>query len=73
MPAGRRQLVNWIDARDIAEVAALVLADPEPHHGQGATEDPTMARLLGRPGRSIETYIHDHAHLWARPSGARAA
>ena len=37
VPAGRRQPVNWIDARDIAEVAALVLADPKPHRGQSYT------------------------------------
>lgn len=130
VPAGTRQPVNWIDARDIAAVAALVLADPAPHRGQsytlagpgpvpwsvvvsalsealgrpvryvpasvpgyawhlsrrglprgaivvqtilhfllrfgqGATEDPTMARLLGRPGRSIQEYVADHAALWS--------
>ncbi len=37
VPAGIKQPVNWIDARDIAEVAALVLADPEPHRGQNYT------------------------------------
>jgi uncharacterized protein YbjT (DUF2867 family) len=133
VPAGRTQPVNWIDARDIAEVAALVLADPVHHRGadytlqgpgpvpwahvvevlsialgrsiryepaaivgyvrhlarrglptgaiavqtalhvllrfgQGAGEDPTLARLLGRPGRTIAQYIRDHAHVWARPS-----
>ncbi|MCR9163469.1 MAG: NmrA family NAD(P)-binding protein [Nannocystaceae bacterium] len=129
VPAGRAQPVNWIDARDIAEVAALVLADPQAHRGkdytlagpgavpwsevtgalsralgrtivyepasvlgyvrhlsrrglpkgaimvqtilhfllrfgQGATEDPTLERLLGRPGRTIGEYVHDHAALW---------
>lgn len=133
VPAGRHQPVNWIDARDIAEVAALVLADPAPHRaqdytlagpgpvpwsevtaaltqvlgrsiryepasvagyalhlskrgnprgailvqtvlhfllrfGQGATEDPTLERLLGRPGRSVHDYIADHADLWAPPN-----
>jgi uncharacterized protein YbjT (DUF2867 family) len=131
VPAGRRQPVNWIDARDIAEVAALVLSNPEAHRGenytlagpgpvawsqvadaltsalgrpiryapasvvgymlhlsgrnmprgailvqtilhfllrfgQGATEDPTLERLLGRPGRGIRDYIEDHAELWRR-------
>lgn len=129
VPAGRRQPVNWIDARDIADVAALVLADPVPHRGQsytlagpgpvpwsevtdalsttlgrpiryvpasllgyarhlarrglprgaivvqsilhfslrfgqGAGEDPTLERLLGRPGRTVREYIVDHAQLW---------
>lgn len=132
VPAGRRQPVNWIDARDIAEVAALILAEPTPHRGknytlagpgavpwsevtgaltcalgrpiryqpasvagymrhlshrglppgaivvqtllhvllrfgQGATEDPTLEQLLGRPGRTIRQYIEDHADLWAKP------
>lgn len=136
VPAGRKEPVNWIDTRDIAEVAALVLADPEPHRGQsytlagpgavpwsevtsaltaalgrpiryvpasvfgymlhlsrrglprgaivvqtllhvllrfgqGATEDPTLERLLGRPGRSLRHYIDDHAELWARPGGSQ--
>ncbi len=126
VPAGRRQPVNWIDARDIAEVAALVLTEPERHRGhsytltgpgavpwsevtealtatlgrpivyqpasvpgyarhlwrrglpggailvqtllhfllrfgRGATEDPAMAQLLQRPGRSVREYIEDHA------------
>lgn len=132
VPAGRTQPVNWIDVRDIAEVAALVLADPAPHRGQdytlagpgpvpwsevvdalssatgrairyqpasvlgylrhlrrrglprgavlvqtilhvllrfgqGAGVDPTLARLLGRPGRSVRQYVEDHAALFARP------
>ncbi|MCB9736093.1 MAG: NmrA family NAD(P)-binding protein [Deltaproteobacteria bacterium] len=134
VPAGQRQPVNWIDARDIAAVAALVLADPEPHRGQsytlagpgavpwsevtdalsralgrpiryepasvlgymrhlsrrglprgailvqtllhvllrfgqGATEDATLARLLGRPGRSVREYVAEHAALWAKAGG----
>jgi len=129
VPAGHAR-VNWIDVRDVAEVAALVLTNPEPHRaqsytltgpgavpwsqvvealsavrkrptryeaasvlgyarhlaqrglprgailvqtvlhvllrfGQGATEDPTLERLLGRPGRSIEEYISDHADVWS--------
>ncbi len=132
VPAGRKP-VNWIDARDIAEVAALILEDPQPHRacdytlagpgpvpwaevvatlsrllgreiryepasvwgyirhlnrrglprgaiavqtilhfllrfGQGALEDPTLERLLGRPGRSVHEYIADHIQLWTRPS-----
>jgi uncharacterized protein YbjT (DUF2867 family) len=137
LPAGRKQPVNWIDARDIAEVAALVLADPAPHRGQdytlagpgavpwsevtdaltsalgrpiryepapvlgymrhlsrrglprgaimvqtmlhfllrfghGATEDPTLERLLGRPGRTVRQYIHDHAELWRANTAAES-
>jgi len=138
VPAGRRQPVNWIDARDIADVAALVLEDPEPHRsqsytlagagpvpwsevidalstalgrtiryepasivgyarhlarrglprgaiavqtilhvllrfGQGAKEDPTLERLLGRRPRTIREYIEDRAPRFARPGEAAAA
>lgn len=130
LPAGD-QPVNWIDVRDIAEVVAIVLREPERHRGesytlagpgpvpwsevtsaltsalgrpiqyvpasvfgyarhlsrrglprgailvqtilhfllrfgQGATVDPTLERLLGRPGRSVRDYITDHAALWTR-------
>jgi uncharacterized protein YbjT (DUF2867 family) len=129
VPAGRRP-VNWIDVRDVAEVAALVLTDPAPHRGrsytlagagpvpwsevtgalsaalgrpityqpasvlgyvrhlarrglprgailvqtilhvllrfgQGATVDPTLARLLGRPPRTIRQFVEDSAQVWA--------
>ena len=37
VPAGRKEPVNWIDARDIAEVAALILAAPDAHRGQSYT------------------------------------
>ncbi len=132
VPAGNRS-VNWIDVRDVAEVAAIVLSDPEAHRGQnytlagpgpvpwsevtaaltqtlgrpiryesasivgymrhlagqglpraaivvqtilhfllrfgqGATVDPTLERLLGRPGHSIREYVSDHAQIWARPA-----
>ena len=32
--------------------------------GQAATIDPTLARLLGRPPRTIADYIRDHTTLW---------
>ncbi|MFW5966992.1 MAG: NmrA family NAD(P)-binding protein [Persicimonas sp.] len=132
VPAGRRQPVNWIDARDIADVAALIFDAPEEHRGQnytltgpgpvpwthvtgvlsevlgrpiryepasvvgymihlsrrdlpfsaimvqtllhfllrfgqGATMEPTLEQLLGRPGRTIRQYIEDHAEIWAKP------
>lgn len=132
VPAGMKP-VNWIDVRDIAEVAALVLCEPEKHRGQnytlagpgpvpwsevtdaltkalgrtiayepasvlgymrhlsrrglprgailvqtvlhfllrfgqGATVDPTLEQLLGRPGRGVRDYVTDHARLWAKRS-----
>lgn len=130
VPAGRAP-VNWIDVRDIAEVAARVLLAPEAHRGQsytltgpkpvpwsevtdalsqalgrtvryepasvlgyvrhlsrrglprgailvqttlhfllrfgqGATVDPTLERLLGRPGRSVREFIVESAEVWRR-------
>jgi uncharacterized protein YbjT (DUF2867 family) len=130
VPAGHAP-VNWIDVRDVADVAALVLSAPEKHRGQsytlcgpgpvawvevtaaltaalgrpiryepasllgyvrhlsrqqlptgailvqtilhfllrfgqGAVTDPTLERLLGRPGRSVREYIDDHAQLWVK-------
>lgn len=132
LPAGQG-LVNWIDVRDVAAVAARVLLSPDAHRaqaytlsgpravpwsevtghltaalgrpiryeaasvpafvlhlrrrglsaseivvqtvlhgllrfGQGATEDPTLARLLGRPGRPVDEYIRARAAVWARPA-----
>ena len=131
VPAGRKQPVNWIDTRDIAEVATLILANPATHRGQsytlagpapvpwsevtrslsealersiryepasligymrhlsrrglprdaimvqtilhfllrfgqGANEDPTLERLLGRAPRTIHHYIQDHIEIWRR-------
>ncbi len=128
LPAGRAK-VNWIDVRDVADVAALIFANPERHRaksysltgpnpmsldhvarimsevtgrpidyeavsipgymlhlhrrqlpagaifvqtilhallrcGQGAEFDPTLEQLLGRPGRSLETYIRENAAVW---------
>lgn len=131
VPAGRG-LVNFVDVRDLADVAALAFSDPERHcakawtlcgagplsldavaavlteelgrqiaykpasivgyarhlkrrampwgqiavqtilhvglrFGQGASEDPTLSSLLGRPPRPLREYIRDHADLW-RPA-----
>jgi uncharacterized protein YbjT (DUF2867 family) len=130
VPAGHQE-VNWIDTRDIAEVAARILEAPGEHRGasytltgpgavpwsvvtqalsqelgrpiryeaasvlgyvmnlrraglargaiavqtilhfllrfgQGASYEPTLERLLGRPGRSIQSYIRDHKQRWAQ-------
>ncbi|WP_431836511.1 NmrA family NAD(P)-binding protein [Cellulomonas sp. Y8] len=32
--------------------------------GQAETVDPTLERLLGRPGRTLAAYVHDHRDLW---------
>ncbi|WP_163989179.1 NAD(P)H-binding protein [Pyxidicoccus caerfyrddinensis] len=33
--------------------------------GQAARVDPTLTRLLGRPGRTVRDYVHDHVSLWS--------
>lgn len=133
LPAGRGRAA-FIDARDIGEVSAVVLADPAPHAGAGYTLtgpeslgfdqvaailtrelgrsvryrpasvlgyarhlsrrgmpavqvlvqtvlhtglrrgqaerlDPTLERLLGRPGGTLEQYVHDHRAIWAGAQG----
>ncbi|MEM1349156.1 MAG: hypothetical protein AAGI01_11405, partial [Myxococcota bacterium] len=40
--------------------------------GQGATEDPTLEQLLGRPGLTIQQYIRDHAEVWEKPANPPA-
>lgn len=32
--------------------------------GRAATIDPTLSHLLGRPARTLQTYIDDNVHLW---------
>lgn len=32
--------------------------------GRAETVDPTLQRLLGRPGRTLAEYVHDHRMLW---------
>jgi uncharacterized protein YbjT (DUF2867 family) len=128
LPAGSGRAA-FVDTRDVGEVAALVLADPQPHrgagyvltgpealdfgavaallseatgravryeatsalrylrhvhaqgrpaaqavvqtvlhvglrHGQAERVDPTLGRLLGRPGRTLAEYVRDHRALW---------
>lgn len=84
VPAGRRQPVNWIDVRDIADVAALIFANPARHRGVSYTltgpgpvswqqVTDTLSSVLGRPIRyepaSVPGYVR---HLARRglPRGA---
>jgi hypothetical protein len=32
--------------------------------GQAETVDDTLARLLGHPPRTLQTYVRDHRNLW---------
>ncbi len=38
--------------------------------GQAEVVDRTLPRLLGRPARSLEEYVHDHRGVWMTASGA---
>ena len=35
--------------------------------GDAEEVDPALEHLLGRPGRTVEQYVRDHAATWARP------
>jgi uncharacterized protein YbjT (DUF2867 family) len=37
--------------------------------GQSKAVDPTLERLLGRPGRTLRTYVRANAQIWARERG----
>ncbi|MCA1781431.1 MAG: NmrA family NAD(P)-binding protein [Dermatophilaceae bacterium] len=41
--------------------------------GQAETVDATLERLLGRPPRTLEEYVHDHRRLWDPAEGGAAA
>lgn len=83
LPAGHAP-VNWIDARDIADVAALVLCEPEKHRGQNYTlagpgpvpwseVTDALSTALGRPIRyepaSVLGYVR-HLSRKGLPRGA---
>lgn len=83
VPAGRKP-VNWIDVRDVAEVAALIFDAPGAHRGQSYTlagPGPvawndvvdTLSEVLGRPIRyepaSVLGYMR-HLSKQGLPRGA---
>lgn len=48
------------------QVAVQAILHAGLRFGQAERVDPTLARLLGRPGRTLSEYVHDHASLWRR-------
>lgn len=85
VPAGLSP-VNWIDVRDVAEVAARILQAPEEHRGQSytlagpgsvpwSTVVAALSDALGRPIRyqpaSVLGYVR-HLHRRGLPRGAIA-
>lgn len=47
-----------------ARIAVQLLLHLGLRRGGAAVVDPTLPRLLGRPARTIETYVGDHRALW---------
>lgn len=72
-PATALGYVRHLRARrlPLTKLAIQVILHLRLRDGHTATVDPTLERLIGHPGRSLETYIADHRHLWLR-DGDRA-
>lgn len=49
----------------LAQVAVQTVLHFGLRLGQAATVDPTLGRLLGRPGHTLAEYIRDHVALWS--------
>lgn len=47
------------------QAAVITLLHAGIRFGQAEKVDPTLERLLGRPGRTIADYVQDHLPLWA--------
>lgn len=62
----RRRSLPW------GQVAVQTILHVGLRLGQAETVDPTLATLLGRPGRTLGEYVRDHAALWAAPVRAGA-
>lgn len=52
--------------RPLAQVAVQTVLHVGLRLGHAEAVDPTLAGLLGRPGRSLADYVRDHAALWRR-------
>ncbi len=52
----------------LAQVVVQTVLHTGLREGQAQDVDPTLQRLLGRPGRSFAEYVHDHRDLWATPT-----
>jgi uncharacterized protein YbjT (DUF2867 family) len=73
-PAGLRAYAAHLRGRGmpLAQVAVQTVLHADLRRGRAAEVDPTLARLLGRPGRTVAAYVHDHRDLWAAPASALA-
>jgi uncharacterized protein YbjT (DUF2867 family) len=51
-----------------AQIAVQTVLHVGLRFGQAAAVDPTLGRLLGRPGRTLRAYVRDHRALWRAPT-----
>lgn len=51
----------------LAQVAVQTVLHTGLRRGDAERVDPTLGRLLGRPARSVEQYVDEHAATWMRP------
>jgi uncharacterized protein YbjT (DUF2867 family) len=52
----------------LAQVAVQTVLHTGLRRGDAEAVDPTLPRLLGRPARTIEEYVREHAASWQRTS-----
>ena len=52
----------------MAQVAVQTVLHTGLRRGDAEAVDPTLQRLLGRPGRTLEDYVREHAASWERAS-----
>lgn len=50
----------------LAQVAVQAVLHLGLRQGRAEAVDPTLSRLLGRPGRTLADYVRDHRALWQR-------
>lgn len=50
----------------LAQIAVQTVLHTGLRRGDAETVDPTLERLLGRKGRTIEDYVREHAATWCR-------
>lgn len=58
--------------RPFAQAVVQTVLHTGLRRGQAEAVDPTLPRLLGRPARTLEEYVHDHRDLFAAGQDARA-
>ncbi|MCP3144470.1 SDR family oxidoreductase [Pyxidicoccus xibeiensis] len=56
----------WRRGLPAAQVLVQTMLHAGLRNGQAEKVDPTLARLLGHPARTLPDYVRDHASLWSR-------